>query len=496
MVFRTRAADSRIPVMQLDGAKSKCLVISCLVSGIVGVVFVALGGLNVLGPIGSGGFIGSIAAGSFLSSIALAGIIWIAIASCRNKKQEKSNIQENIPIVLSKPAPTVSQEPEEKRKYDECRECFIQAALKSLKTKKINSIEFPNLQDVRPSVEEVFDYVDKPMPPNTSIEVFVGGSHVCAMSKKIPHVIFKKIKSRFGEVTGEMGRYVQDAEKGRKICKDHNLYLLYVPHCKQDDSRKDIIIQEKLELLEGGWQAQKACYQWAVSDPRLQPYMKELFRQLTIFICLMGLADVKYDNLQLMKNGQCALFDLDEGGAVTGLTAGRFKGHDGLFSMMPHEWVADFVKIAKKHLNADDFSRLKNSLPNLKERAEKRNKSRKRVAEFYNSQKVTFPTQPLVFNEKAFKKYDTKVRLFAEKTIESLNKQIAFLPHLSLLVGRKLFLSFKDSSYKQALESIFNSQLTKLSEMKDHIQEGLEALVREKYILSYKFQNENFYVVC
>jgi hypothetical protein len=67
--------------------KSKCALVAFVVGGVAGAVIIALGGLNVFGPIASVGFIASITGGVALTCTALGGMVWIAVLYCKNHKQ-------------------------------------------------------------------------------------------------------------------------------------------------------------------------------------------------------------------------------------------------------------------------------------------------------------------------------------------------------------------------------------------------------------------------
>jgi len=293
-----------------------------------------------------------------------------------------------------------------------------------------------------------------------------------------------------------MDAHSQLSNRARKICEDHHLHLLYVPKCKVVDFDHHFIIEEKAQLLgSGGWESQKTCYQWAITDPQLQPYIKEVFRQLTVFIALTGFWDVKYNNISLTDDGRVALFDLDEGGS-SGKESGVLSGLSRLFRMVPAQWCDELIKIAEPHLSPGNLKKLQEELPQLSEKDTKRRESRDRKAQFYAARGITYPTQTLGFDKEKFKTYDSNVNFFVEKTIELLNKQIPHISRLSLVTGRKVFIQTNmHHPIRVAMRDIGMSHFPKFDEI---VEKGLKALQEQGYILSYKFVNNYNYfsVVC
>jgi hypothetical protein len=120
---------------------------------------------------------------------------------------------------------------------------------------------------------------------------------------------------------------------------------------------------------------------------------------------------------------------------------------------------------------------------------------------FYNAHKITLPTQPLIFDKKLFKGYKPEVALFAERAVQDLNQQIASLPHLSMVVGRKISIATNthDEFFKAIVnDPFFSSKKIWYQEFKKIEKEGLNALQEQGYIFSYKAPQyeQCFSVVC
>jgi hypothetical protein len=467
------------------GDKSKYAIAALVVSGVACVVIVALGGLTLFGPIGSTGFIASIAVGGTFVGIAISGIAWIAVVNCKNRKQA-------IPRPIN---------------YNNQREHFLKATQELMEKKATTaSFELPDCQrpGFQASAEEAFKRIWwEHEPPERYIQTFGGGDHKCVTTNKIPGVLFKRDRSLMPDKPEE---YVRLVEKGREICKDHNLYLLYIPKCKIVDFDPNYVMEEKVEFIDenGSWRSQRSCYRLAMDDPRFESYIKELFKQLIIFAIKMKLADIKFDNQPIMKDGRVALIDLDESDAITGLTTGCARGKNGIFNMIPLKWFDEFVEIAKQHLCTEDIAQLDERLPMLRERARKREARIELKNTYLRDHQITLPTQPLIFDKKSFTQYEPKVRRFAEKIIQLLNQKISSLPDLSMIGGRKILIETKpeDKFFKDIVGcSAFRLKIRLIHEFRTISEQGFKALQEQGYIMSFKigssyYPSTLFSVVC
>jgi hypothetical protein len=502
--------------------RSKCAIVAGVIGVVVGAIIFALGAACFFGGAESGGYIGSMAGGGVLVCFSLGATLWIAIGNIKNPPQQiikKKTSQEpkikEIKEEIVKPIPKKEKSPpvekssiveqkappqkiapassEEVKAHNERREQFRKAAKERMERKPTTSFDWPQECNDETNVKEVMQFFKKKIPSGASIKQFAGGMHTGISSDTLPGVIFKQ-QNWEHRTTDGMRKYVEIAQKARKICEEKDLYLLYVPQCKIVDFDPDTAMQEKLDLWEGESNAHKNNFQWAVHDPELQAYGKEVSRQLGVLISLLGFCDVKPDNMPFMKDGRIALFDLDTMGAVRGLTESLARNRNkGLFTMIPSEWFEEFTEIAGKHLNNADIEKLKGELPDLTARDQNRKSRREKIAQFYKDNQVTIPTQTLVFNAEAFKQYDTNVVIFVQKMIERMNREIASLPHLSMVAGRKI-------TIKNNTQDEFVKEFSKLGvwyrEYREVEQKGLQALQDQGYIFSYKVNTTyNYFIV-
>src|ERR1700722_10627118 len=81
------ALDSSVKNTQTLSAKSKYAIVAFIISGVAGIVLIALGITNMFGSIGSLGFIASTAGGGTLVCVAIGGVLLIAVSNCKNQKQ-------------------------------------------------------------------------------------------------------------------------------------------------------------------------------------------------------------------------------------------------------------------------------------------------------------------------------------------------------------------------------------------------------------------------
>lgn len=425
-VYLESSAGSTITTTQ--ESTSKCALVAYILGAVAGITIITLSSLNKFGPKGSAGFIAATTGGSLLTFISLGSIVKIALINCKTPKLDSS------PIIHGPEAQRRALE-----KYKKQKKVFYTAATNLLQSKEATiTVELPSIQDKNNSMyaQEACRVIHIPNRPDY-IKTFGGGEHACVTTEKIPGVLFKKDRN-----SSPMNDYVLKAERARKICKDLNLYLLYVPQCEVVGFNDTFVMEEMVELVGNSWESQRAAYQWVVSTPELEDYAQELFRQLTIFICLMKFSDVKYDNVPLMKNGRVAFFDLDENGSVVGLTKGS-TSEDGLFSMIPFEWIDQFMIVARNHLPSDNFSQVEAQLISFKDKAQKRKAYATKIHLFYEKNKVTYSTQPLIFNKQLFR---PEIWVYAEKIMQKLNTQISSLSHISLAVGRVLKISTESPS--------------------------------------------------
>ena len=285
-----------------------------------------------------------------------------SIGSSREHTQDTA--QGTLLSSINLPKPSL-----ESRKYEIQRRFFTKNAQALLnRSTSITSAAFPSMNEepVRQAADEAFPYLEAAHEKGifysgkTKIHVFGGFEHRCVTTDKLPGFLFKKRKD-----AAAMHDHVALADKARKICEENGLHLLYVPKCQVVSSNESIIIEEKLNLV-GDVGAQKACYRGAIEDPNLQPYIKEVFRQLIIFICKMGFTDVSYQNIPITSDGRIALIDLDQKGSADGLMG---DSRYGVFNILPFKWYHEFVPLAKSLLQEKELERFQFTLENFEGKA-------------------------------------------------------------------------------------------------------------------------------
>lgn len=374
--------------------------------------------------------------------------------------------------------------------YDKSRQNFKQSTQKIMNGVKPETIILPDFthEEIRKSAEEAFLQFGKPTQNTSSIKSFEGAEHWCVTTQKISDVLFKKptdylANEKYGFI------YAEKNAKARKICEDNNLFLLYVPNCKPFDSNTQIIVEEKLKLLgEGDWYSQKACYRWAIYDPELQSYIKEVFKQLTIFICLFGYCDVKYNNIPFTLDGHIALFDVDEEGSVRGLTSGFCKNKKkkcGLFNLVPLTWFDELLKIAEEKLNKQDFVKLMQNIPQLRENAEKRSLRIESLQTFYKKRNIDIPNKQFIINSEDISNCTPEIKIFIKVLSEHINKEIEHLSLISLAAGRKITIKTRRSDFVRELRKSLDASNFSEVYLEDVREIGLQTLKDCGYVFSY-----------
>lgn len=409
-----------------------------------------------------------------------------------DKTKEAENKQTSKTDEKTSNKPDAVNQAEEEKKYRDKQEQFRQRvkAVMDSKTAALPAAPFDCSQpDFKAAAEEAFPHFFHRLADNSPIKNFLTDSHGCLTTDKIPRILFKTKKNKSDDIS----EYVARAENAQKICKDHNLYLIHIPQCQLVDFKKSVMMQEHGDFLEGDWRAQKACYRWAIQDPQLQPYMKELLRQLTIFICLMNERTILSDHVVLTQDGRASLVHLDK----ANFTGSSLKWKNGVFDMAPLKWLDDLVDTAKQHLSAKDFESIEKQIPKLKEKALKRKENSEKRAQFYQSKNITLPTTPIRFEYKG----KPEVALFIEKLEQHLNKKIASLPHLSMETGRKISIRINigDKFFDEFVnEPLCKAQKIWCPQFNEIAKEGLAELKKLGYLYYFKLNTDHDYmtVVC
>lgn len=308
-----------------------------------------------------------------------------------------------------------------------------------------------------------------------------GGQHQWVSTSKIEGFLFKQRLPLNGlaEAEMKMQKQVNMIEKARKICEKHNLYLLCVPQSAVLSFNDKVMIQEKLDL-EHNWDKQKKLYKWATREPRLVPYIKEVFQQLIVFACEMRYRDAKYINNPLTRDGRVALIDLDENGP--GL--GGDQEH-GIFRMIPLDWYDEFTAYATPFLQEEDRKPCLQEIEEIRE--QKKNKLK--LQKYYADNEITQSSQPIKsFDKAAHQNVPDKIAAFADMFTSHINKELKNR-WLSLKKGRHL--KFDDTK----LPHIGNRGYWEVFEAK---YKGLATLKELGYIYDYSIEGNQrfFWVTC
>lgn len=90
-IEKTHSNSNQFIHQEQCGPKSKWLLIAFSVGGVVGILFISLGGLQVFGAIGDIGFIAALAGGGGLTLLSIGGFLWIVRRGCGKKGSSLSD---------------------------------------------------------------------------------------------------------------------------------------------------------------------------------------------------------------------------------------------------------------------------------------------------------------------------------------------------------------------------------------------------------------------
>lgn len=331
---------------------------------------------------------------------------------------------------------------------------------------------------------------------NETIKTIRNSECYCVTHTGIPGYIFKTFRNIDSdeELENDIKKYVARAEKARKICEDNDLYLIHIPVCKMEIIDGIAYIREEMvDLLTSDWNETEVLYQSMIHDPELEEYAYELMKQLTIFVCLMKFADVKYDNILISKTGEIVLFDLDENNALTGLCHGGGRDNVGIFHIIPLGWFDDFSDFVKTYLNNEDFESFSKSLEKLKKHARKKKERIENIEKIYKLNNIQKVHDLLIYDEKRIEG-DKKIKKTAEILIKHINLQIEKLKISSLIIGRQVPIDNNSGDD-------FYIEIQKAN-LKEKVEEAVIALQKAGYIDSYSCPDRNirssswFWIVC
>ncbi len=273
------------------------------------------------------------------------------------------------------------------------------------------------------------------------VKVMAGGQHVVLFLDSAPDVVFK-----FMDDEKKACEYVEIVKNARKEVMEGNLYLLHVPDAEVIEiNGKYAVVQEKANLLFGGFTEQKGVYLSCWKEEKMRDYMKTLFLQLLQFIAKTGFSDVKYDNIPFSKEGKVALIDLDQSSTVVGLTSGSAQKKNGLLNYIPSEYLDAFFEVAKNQLQEKVYLELTEKVAEIKSRVEKRVKKESDYLAFLESNSILTASQqinpllPPLFE-------NTAEQNFARCIIERVNKELLEAKNFSIRLGRKVYLKINSQS--------------------------------------------------
>ncbi len=277
------------------------------------------------------------------------------------------------------------------------------------------------------------------------------------------------VKSTYRVVNHSIAKIIDSA---RQVIEENHLYLLYVPTTLEIS--EDVLWQEKCPIL-GNWDFQEGLYHWGTTQPELEPYMKELYKQLAMFICLTGWQDCKYDNIPIMEDGRIALFDLEDINPLRlqspeiGLMHGRATEQVGLFHFVPESWVDEVAD----HI-ATNFQVDRNE---AKRRARERNQYLEAKEAFHQRAGIQTPNQRLTLTDELTLPLTYKARKRA--LIKRINKKIAKTHNFEPLFGRKFFIGINTG------RSLQKALCLHYHDLEQFLEQALSDLKRDGYIFDY-----------
>lgn len=297
------------------------------------------------------------------------------------------------------------------------------ALLNSKKPHKVGSIPHPS-KEVLEVMKEAYknQMTPKKLPPG--VTVIQAGCHYCFFYDKTPDVVYKT--SSGGIFQREAEEYVDQADRARKLCEDDHLFLLYVPKSRavKLNDEEYMIVQEKANT-DAHFYHQRGLFRALLQSPGSKSYVKELHRQLAIFIAKFKFSDVKYNNIPITEEGYIALFDLDEGGAVSGFISGGSKKEDGLLSDLSEDLQREVFEAAKPHLSASEIEGIEMQMEAKKALSTKRWKKVNEYYQYAKKQKIKTPDQKLSIKAEQLLSLSAAERSLALALIEKINQNNA-----------------------------------------------------------------------
>lgn len=390
--------------------------------------------------------------------------------------------------------------PEQHRETEEKMQKFKTLAKQTLQAKNEPSTLVLNLSDAQ---KELLAKASKMHPRNITeqgIKMAQGGLNKVIFLESVEGVVFKPMESKEAAEN-----YLKVTQNARETVVKENLHLLHVPDCKIIEIQGEYFIaQEKASLIADSYEGQRGVYTYCWIEPELNDYIQEIFSELLIFISKTHFSDVKYDNIALDHEGRVVLFDLDQSSAVLGLTEGRpaVSTHDGLFNYIPKDFLEEFLKKAKLHLDSSQYTELETKMDKIKNNAELKLKKQQEYTQYLTNNAIISSTQRL--NEDLEKMFDDeKKQQFCAIVVKKINDSLS--ESFSLKEGRTVKLNTGASSdlYKEA-RKIWGNSLRYVTydaqiNFKKLLNEVLEGLKTNGYVHNYKDLSptrDQFKIVC
>ncbi len=279
-------------------------------------------------------------------------------------------------------------------------------------------------------------FYDFRQPPG--MKITRGGTHLVCQIDSVPGFVFKVSPADVDE--DHYDQYVQRSQEARELIMRESLFLLDVPASQviEVDGHR-MIMQERAQIEQGSFEFQRGLHQALLADNDLKPYMKELYRQLAVFIATYEFSDVKYDNIPISEDGRISLIDLDRHGAIAGLFTGCAMSINGLFHYLPEEWMEEIKEEVLELIPEGSRQRFEEKYAAAVIEVRRRANEGQAFHGFLAEHQIVAATQGV--NPKVADQIEDRVsRLFAKAVIKQINGALEADDAYSARTGRKVTL--------------------------------------------------------